>query len=798
MRLKYKPGDIVIPKVHRREETADDDADRRMVEEIREMSLREVGGERGLRSYERGIRHRNRSREPRDEEGRQRRSERNGGRLTTSSRGMDSAGSMDSRSQARRIEHQSSLRSLLSTSDVDSSEMEEEILRQIVDEGLLEGIDLNNIDVSQEDALSERIADAYRRRHRQRSRSQDTRNEDSRGPRASVTPPAEERSTRRHHTRSSSGTDRITQSSHPPVSRPHLLEAYPISLGHRHRTSSESRRQTSPISTSLQVQQQATRSATDISERPRSSHHRSRRPSDQSSHARRVTGPQPRRLSDGGRRSEESHARVIPRRHVPPPMVLQNMTPHQNSIPPTEAIDNEPMNARQRHTNPPEIPVTETIRSSPPSSIVTPPQPQPELFPEPSITCERCGKGNLEYELHENCSACLDGNYNLCHPCYLKGLGCLHWFGFGHTAWQRFQREGSASQELPHSLVGRLYIRPKPESISISISEDKKRLTTENPATRLQSGAFCSLCFAFANDCFWKCDYCNEGEWGYCNRCVNAGKCCTHPLLPVAHTFSLQKSNGDARARNKQHAEASIFAPITSPRLLQAFHQSTDLLTASTQNQYRPLTFSTNCDICKYPVQPSQTRFHCYECNAGDFDICTTCYSKVIATGMISRENGDKGWRRCLQGHRMVLVGFEDSAAGQRRVIVKDLVGGHALKDEIGEAASANSGMWSWPDGSSRQTRLVSKRVSSSGAGSHEASIIPSAIPLLQRFPPDGGVGMRVVAIFSYWPQEGVADELAFPKGAEIREVEDINGDWFWGCYAGAVKLFPGSYVRVL
>ena len=143
----------------------------------------------------------------------------------------------------------------------------------------------------------------------------------------------------------------------------------------------------------------------------------------------------------------------------------------------------------------------------------------------------------------------------------------------------------------------------------------------------------------------------------------------------------------------------------------------------------------------------------------------------------------------------MVLVGFEDSAEGQRRVIVKDLVGGHALKDEIGEAAaSLNSGMWSWPDGSSRQTRLVSKRVSAGAAGGG----IPNQEPLLQRYPPDGGVGMRVLAIFSYWPQEGVVDELAFPKGAEIREVEDINGDWFWGCYAGTVKLFPGSYVRVL
>jgi len=35
-------------------------------------------------------------------------------------------------------------------------------------------------------------------------------------------------------------------------------------------------------------------------------------------------------------------------------------------------------------------------------------------------------------------------------------------------------------------------------------------------------------------------------------------------------------------------------------------------------------------------------------------------------------------------------------------------------------------------------------------------------------------------------------------KFAEVREAEDINGDWFWGCYAGAKGLFPGNFTRVL
>ncbi|KAA6412685.1 MAG: RING finger domain-containing [Lasallia pustulata] len=63
-------------------------------------------------------------------------------------------GDVDRGSQARQIEHQSSLRSLLSGSEGSSAEMQEGILRQITDEGLLDGIDLNNMNIAQVDELS--------------------------------------------------------------------------------------------------------------------------------------------------------------------------------------------------------------------------------------------------------------------------------------------------------------------------------------------------------------------------------------------------------------------------------------------------------------------------------------------------------------------------------------------------------------------------------------------------------------------------------------------------------------------
>jgi hypothetical protein len=52
--------------------------------------------------------------------------------------------------------------------------------------------------------------------------------------------------------------------------------------------------------------------------------------------------------------------------------------------------------------------------------------------------------------------------------------------------------------------------------------------------------------------------------------------------------------------------------------------------------------------------------------------------------------------------------------------------------------------------------------------------------------------------MWSCYPEEGIVDELVFPRGAHIKEVENINDDWFWGCYAGRTGLFPGSMVTVV
>ena len=217
--------------------------------------------------------------------------------------------------------------------------------------------------------------------------------------------------------------------------------------------------------------------------------------------------------------------------------------------------------------------------------------------------------------------------------------------------------------------------------------------------------------------------------------------------------------------------------------------QSSDPLLSE---QNTPLTFSTRCDICTYPIPPSTTRFHCPTCNAGDYDICTSCYLKLASRGTINQENSHKGWRRCPNGHRMIVVGFQDSEKGQRRIVVEDLVGGHALKEQDGSPGAAGARHWSWRDeDQTRQARSVSRSVANTNTP-------PGVETKIRKYFPNGGVGMRVQALWGYWPQEGVRDELAFPKGAEIGECEDINGDWFFGHYCGRAGVFPGGYGRVV
>lgn len=142
----------------------------------------------------------------------------------------------------------------------------------------------------------------------------------------------------------------------------------------------------------------------------------------------------------------------------------------------------------------------------------------------------------------------------------------------------------------------------------------------------------------------------------------------------------------------------------------------------------------------------------------------------------------------------MIIAGFEDRGGGQRRVIAADLVGGRSLHEEPYKCldhAGQDLQQWSWAEGT--HIRLVTTDVSAT------APTTSTSLTLTAKFPPVGGLGMKAVAMWSWYPQEeGGENELLFPKGADVRECVDVNGDWFYGVYMGAKGLFPAPYVKIL
>ncbi|KAJ5633701.1 hypothetical protein N7528_001543 [Penicillium herquei] len=804
---RYKPGDSVFPPPQSEAESSDDEDDQRVVEEIRELSLREsrASGRREERRRVQPEINRPRSNNPdtrQTEDGRTRRR-----REEVAEHQRRAFGSHGDPERARRVEHQSSLRSLLSLSS-EAETMEEEILRQIVEEGLLNDIDFENLGPAQEEELSERIAEAYRRRHMGQSNSRPAQ-------RRRQSPQASSRSHMRSHSAQPSGevnhSSREPGERRPPVSRPHLLDSVaprPIEAQRRRNSDQASaNRRSSPVrlnqgSNSDETLRPAARSSSDMTaERPRSSH--TTRPRAQSSSRR------PRRGTESDQPVSDVWTSSGRERVSSRQTSSQSAT---NSPTSTSSPSVAPQASNSAETTPatssPLVPVRSERRPRPASSRASAPAPITTQYAEPSISCDRCGKSGIEYDLHKRCLKCKDGDFNICLRCYRSKQGCLEWAGFRQTAQSTFELMVASSNGQPtHTLSLSRHVLSsfkyrKPADTAQTTVNGNTQMTSDNPARRLEAGLFCDICMSSTNECYWKCNQCNEGDWGFCNRCVNQGRCCTHPLLPIRRIGGSPTSSS-----------------VSTPTI-----KTNDLLAIGKSETYKILEISTNCDICTYPIPASVTRFHCLQCNDGDYDVCTNCYLKLVVTSKISKENGHNGWRRCLAGHRMIVIGFKDENEGQRRVIDRNLVGGYATKDEhinrspISSPATASpnipsepgNSFWSWREGQGRRKKASRARASTNSptsnaqsnsgdhSGSNPGTPISQQAPALRRFPPDGGVGLVVYARWAWYPEEGVKDELAFPRGAEITEVENVNDDWFCGTYAGSTGLFPGKHVVVL
>ncbi|KAM0347126.1 hypothetical protein ACHAPU_005065 [Fusarium lateritium] len=819
---KYKPGDQVLPTINTNrtaEQRRADAEDRRLVDEVRELSLQEAGvssapprtrRRRESRSADdrRSSRDRDRDRD-RSSEGRHHR----GGRRPRmeevgrhSSDQLQSDGERRRRrseSRQRQIEHQSSIRSLISSGDMSERDIEREIesfARQIQEEGLLDGLDLDNIDLSRDDELSRRITEAYRRRQRDRTRQETrrtnvgnypplTRHAESSGTDSRMLAPegGRPRERSRPHSRSASAASATSAASQteersrqPTSTTSANLEVQEPVRRPRRRTASGGRSSTTPVFPTTTEPRPATRSSTDLSTRPQISESIQSRPAfgegrSTSTPIHTVPFPNPTdaasssnnigNLSFANRQGSTSSASVAP------------LFSHH-----------DPAAGRSSRPRPVDLAIVHQTVTSPISSptVSGHQRTRSQLFPEPSVSCSRCNKPHIEYELHYNCSICSNGQWNMCLDCYRAGKGCLYWFGFGYGAWakweKRRQQQGDPSLPKPHMLTASRY---KPPRSAPGGADGRKTLTADDPRYRLESGTFCAKCYAWTNECYWRCNICNEGDWGFCNDCVNQGRSCTHTLLPLAHesTQPTQSRPGSPPRSPGRPPAATI---LKGPN-------------ASNIGPFKPLSFTTRCDVCQEPIQPNQARYHCYHCTSslvsdaapGDYDICSSCYGNLVTQRQISPENGHSGWRRCLNGHRMVIVAFTEGKVGQWRYVAQDLVGGRGLKSDAAEKPEHRERgfqVWVWHQNEQDFARLVTRDVSETA---------PTESDFSQSFPPEGGVGLKASARFAWYPKAGADDELLFPRGAEIKEIEDVNGEWFFGAYMGSRGLFPAPYVRL-
>ncbi|OCT44151.1 RING finger domain-containing protein [Cladophialophora carrionii] len=722
---------------------------------------------------------------------------------------------------ARTVAHQASLISLVSASEsgtgTGESLNEAELMQEILDAGLLDGINVDELTEQEQDELSEIIAQRYRELHAERSRRAEA--GDGNGSLGAPARPAEPQPEEAEHRsrRSSRGSNRdrappSPRTSHgiviggsegrPPTSFLQSTADQSLTLpqpsAHRRRTSNESRRSDSSVARADResVPHPAVRSATDLSNRPQSRSNAANRVQHHSHAHRANTEPRtPPRASEvwqaAGSRQPSSPARVESPGQA---------SPRVDSTPPVmSSVTTGPV--------PTVIPTSDSAASAPEvaaSNVAT----VSSRSEEPDVVCARCSRPSIQYEVHKHCDPC---RMDLCLRCYRSGRGCNHWFGFGDAAMRKFNASRPPSRhnqpaELPHILVGRQYLRPPTQT---------RRHAASDPAARLREGNFCDRCGRFANDYFWTCDVCNEGEWGFCNDCVNTNHCCNHALLPVARISNDPNDPGLQAALRPGNATLSTFSSgRRDPSPAQSVASSCTSATgpySGLRADFRPLVITTNCDVCSRSISPEETRFHCPTHSTpspddpslkGDYDICGSCYARDVAAGRIKREDGPDGWRLCPKGHRMVTVVFERDVEGnQRRAIVRDIVGGVKLTDDDMAAwklamsnihrtdtlaLSAVRGEWSWREdeaGTRRTTRARTATLPQSGV----------------KIPPDGGSGKICRARWSYYPVPDDAkgtDELAFPKYADVCEVEEINDEWWHGVYAGDAGLFPAIFVR--
>lgn len=896
-----RPGDKILPKVerrrerrHRREEGDAAARERQMIEEARQRSLQDFDNSSSATTlvpprpdHDRTSRSASGDREGR----RQRRRERERQREQTSlvvpdsshqthsqEQEADHPGSsppvssprhpdaVEARQREQRMSHQTSLRSLVSASEngtgTGDSLDEARIMQEILDEGLLGEIDVDSLTEAEQDLLAERIAELYRQRHPRSGRPSNQQppmhspplNTNELTPQSAmqITSAPRQRSSSRSRSATydssvgESDTRLRSHSSRPPPAPVNTVmrsnSSSSVTIGHRRRTSEQSRnyqRPTGSRQSSIERNPASSSVAGHVgthSEPPTSREHR---PSVIGGRTNTDPASAP-RASDAWLQAGAEDRRLQSRNANSP-----SRSPRYTQ---TMPIDGHPAEL----ANSPRIGqafVVELDSTTPNVSRATTAQ-----YTEPSVACYRCEKVDIQYEIYRHCQSC---DVDLCMRCYREGKGCKHWYGFGHVAEDNFEASKTTNDttEPPHLLIGRQYCRPAETSIMNTRTSPRTQeiipsVTKSDPKYRLREGHFCDRCGTFANSQFWLCDICNDGEWGFCKKCVQEHNCCTHPLLPVAfvpqsqaqiqqsltHDLATLNLRSQPQTRPIQPRPLSLSAlPTTATNMISttsrpitpnSVSSSTGLPRSHPGYGYDYLSINVDCDMCHNIIFPSVPRYHC-PTHATDFDICSSCYASFLVQSRMRRDRDATntaemiaGWRKCPLGHRMIVLAFEadDEDGAMRRVVKNDLVGGRKMNESDiknwnathNAYASTTSpptspplvsrGTWIWKENSdgTRKTRSRTSTLISAGSGAGASTSFSGNSASTLRFPPDGGLGTRGSAVYPYWPEDGEAGagELVLPRGAEVTEMEDVNGDWWSGVYAGDVGVFPAGYVR--
>lgn len=843
MRGMYAPGENILPKIHRRKEHRTQrngeaaTRDRELLDETRHLSLQDIDVPRpslisAATLAPPNIETRDRSVSAEREQRRQRRSERErargdssviiGGNLNTQNDRRQRSSSPPITSprhpsaiEARQREHQmlrqASLRSMVSVSESgtgpNDSFDEARIMQEILAEGFLDGIDVNALTEAEQDMWAERIAEMYHARHARRRTSNPSGQvqqnaagsvvRDSSGLTLSLS--SEERSRpglgdrQRSDTMPTLGATQNFESilpveahstTHVAITRSISNSSVTISRQQRLSDAGQPFRMDGSQQHSIEQSPSRIRSAADSptnSSADRTVHARSSLEVDTDSSRGRVLQASSRLSQLSGNTTTQPQARPVMFRERSPRLAQFDLD--DTTSPPSAA----------------------NLSNTPATSIT---------YEEPLVTCFRCRKPNIQYHLHRHCGKC---QVDLCMRCFREGRGCKHWFGFGHAADERFSRAKRVLEEpgYPHRLVGRQYTRPPSDSsvdldLSTTSTSATSRYTTSDPSQRLHEGNFCDRCSSFSNEQFWLCDACNDGEWGFCKHCVDTHRCCVHPLLPVSYNSS-RTTTSNPRSSINSNREDSRPSPSQPQSGRSNIPRSATLSMGSPSFHYNNLIINVSCNICHQNIPPSHLRFHCpFHVSPpasadGDFDLCTHCNYQLLVNGR-SRVDGPEGWRKCPGGHRMIVLNFEaDEDGAMHRVVRHDLIGGWKLTEQDmadfdffranstpgfnRHAGPSEGGTWTW-----REDAVGTRR----GTRARSNSVVHSPALQQARFPPEGGAGGRGVAIYSYWPEdgEGGAGELNLPRGAEVTEIEDINGDWLSGVYAGDIGVFPDGFVR--